>query len=54
VIAIAPLDRKIETGTWVVTCDSTVRQVLPEDYHYTVYRSNRHCEFGMVGAARIR
>jgi hypothetical protein len=52
-IAIAPLDQKIAAGTWVVTCDPTVRQLLPEDYRYTVYRSNRQCEFGMVGAALI-
>ena len=53
VVAIAPLDRKIEAGTWVVTCDPTVQQLLPQDYHYTVYRSNRQCEFGMVGAALV-
>ena len=54
VIAIAPPGRKIEAGTWVITCDPSVRQHLPEIYHYTVYRSSRQCEFGMVGATLIR
>jgi 4-amino-4-deoxy-L-arabinose transferase-like glycosyltransferase len=53
VIAIAPLDRKIAAGSWVITCDPTVKQDLPKAYHYTVYRSSRQCEFGMVGAALI-